>query len=114
MAFTQVLDDHGVLASIGSVRDAYDDALAESFVDSFKTELIADRVWRTRSQVALARVEWIGWVTTVAGGEPIGWFTPVRRHSALGDRPPLEFEQTELSRRTVPGLAGFAGSIPQM
>jgi hypothetical protein len=34
-----------VLASIGSVGDAFDNPLAESFVDSFKTELIADRVW---------------------------------------------------------------------
>jgi putative transposase len=48
-AFTQVLDDHRVLASIGSVGDAFDNALAESFVDSFKTELIADRVWRSRT-----------------------------------------------------------------
>jgi transposase InsO family protein len=46
-----------VLASVGSVGDAYDNALAESFVDSFKTELIADRVWRTRSQLELAVVE---------------------------------------------------------
>ena len=45
--YTQVLDDHQVLASVGSVGDAYDNALAESFVDSFKTELIADRVWRS-------------------------------------------------------------------
>ena len=45
-AFTQVLDDHHVLGSIGSVGDAYDNAMAESFVDTFKTELIADRVWR--------------------------------------------------------------------
>jgi transposase InsO family protein len=45
--YTQTLADHGVLASVGSVGDAYDNALAESFVDSFKTELIADRVWRT-------------------------------------------------------------------
>src|SRR4051812_737572 len=45
--FTQPLDDHQVLGSIGSVGDAYDNALAESFVDSFKTELIADRVWQT-------------------------------------------------------------------
>jgi transposase InsO family protein len=45
--YTQTLTDHGVLASVGSVGDAYDNALAESFVDSFKTELIADRVWRT-------------------------------------------------------------------
>jgi hypothetical protein len=43
-----------VLASVGSVGDAYDNALAESFVDSFKTELIADRTWRSRSQLELA------------------------------------------------------------
>ena len=87
---------------MGSVGDAYDNALAESFVDSFKTELIADRVWRTRSQLELAIVEWIG------------WFNTVRLHSAPGDRPPLEFEQTELSASTVPDLAGFAGSHTQM
>jgi len=46
--YTQTLDDHGVLASVGSVGDAYDNAMAESFVDSFKTELIADRVWPPR------------------------------------------------------------------
>jgi putative transposase len=41
--YTQTLNDHGVLASIGTVGDALDNAVAESFVDSFKTELIADR-----------------------------------------------------------------------
>jgi transposase InsO family protein len=51
-----------VLASVGSVGDAYDNALAESFVDTFKTELIADRVWRTRSQLELAIVEYVGWI----------------------------------------------------
>lgn len=55
------LADHGVLASIGSVGDAYDNAVAESFVDSFKTELIADRVWATRSQLELAVVEYVAW-----------------------------------------------------
>jgi len=61
-AFNEVLDDHAVLASIGSVGDAYDNATAESFVDSFKTELIADRVWRTQTQLELAVVvEWVGW-----------------------------------------------------
>ncbi len=44
--YTQVLDDHRVLASVGSVGDALDNAMAESFLDSFKTELIADRVWQ--------------------------------------------------------------------
>jgi transposase InsO family protein len=78
--FRQVLDDHDVLASIGSVGDAYDNALAESFVDSFKTELIADRVWRTRSQLELAIVEWVA------------WFNTERLHESLGDIPPAEFE----------------------
>ena len=79
-AFTQVLDDHGVLASIGTVGDALDNAMAESFVDSFKTELIADRVWRTRSQLELAIVEYVA------------WFNTTRLHEALGDRPPTEME----------------------
>jgi len=78
--FGQVLDDHGVLASIGSVGDACDNALAESFVDSFKTELIADRVWRTRTQLELAIVEYVA------------WFNNSRLHSALDDVPPAEFE----------------------
>lgn len=42
---------------LGSTVDAYDNALAESFVDTFKTELINDRVWRSRSQLELAIVE---------------------------------------------------------
>ena len=79
-AFAQVLDDHGVLASIGSVGDALDNALAESFVDSFKTELIADRVWHNRSQLELAIVEWVA------------WFNNDRLHESLGDRPPAEVE----------------------
>jgi putative transposase len=78
--YTQELTDHGVLASVGSVGDAYDNALAESFVDSFKTELIADRVWRTRSQLELAVVEYIA------------WFNNDRLHESLGDIPPAEFE----------------------
>ena len=71
-AFQQVLDDHHVLASIGSVGDAYDNAMAESFVDTFKTELIADRVWRTRAQLELAIVEWVA------------WFNNDRLHESLG------------------------------
>ena len=54
-----------MLGSIGSVGDAFDNAMAESFVDSFKTELIADRVWRTRSQLELAIVEFVGWFNAV-------------------------------------------------
>jgi putative transposase len=88
-AFTQVLDDHAVLASIGSVGDAYDNALAESFVDSFKTELIRDRVWQTRSQLELAIVEYVA------------WFNTTRLHEALGDRPPAEAEALYAARTVL-------------
>jgi putative transposase len=70
-----------VLGSVGSVGDGYDNAVAESFVDSFKTELIADRVWRTRDQLELAVVEYIG------------WYNGARLHERLGDIPPAEYEQ---------------------
>jgi putative transposase len=76
-----MLDDAGVLQSVGSVGDAYDNALAESFLDSFKTELIADRSWRTRSQLELAVVEYVA------------WFNDERLHEALDDRPPREVEE---------------------
>jgi putative transposase len=78
--YSQELDDHDVLASIGSVGDAYDNAMAESFVDTFKTELIADRVWRTQTQLELAIVAYVG------------WFNHQRLHSALADIPPAEHE----------------------
>jgi putative transposase len=78
--YNQELDDHDLLASIGSVGDAYDNAMAESFVDTFKTELIADRVWRTQTQLELAIVAYVG------------WFNHQRLHSALGDVPPAEHE----------------------
>jgi putative transposase len=85
--YTQTLADHQVLASVGSVGDAYDNALAESFVDSFTTELIRDRVWRSRSQLELAIVEYVA------------WFNNERLHSALGDVPPAEYEEVVESPR---------------
>jgi putative transposase len=75
-----VLDDHDVLQSVGSVGDALDNALAESFVDTIKTELIADRVWQTCGQLELAIVEYLG------------WFNDARLHESLGDLTPSEFE----------------------
>jgi putative transposase len=97
--YTQTLADHGVLASVGSVGDAYDNALAESFVDSFKTELIADRVWRSRSQLELATVEWVG------------WFNQERLHESLGDLPPAEFEALHAAREALDGSIPGDGSV---
>jgi Integrase core domain len=54
---------------------------SESFVDSYKAELIADRVWSSQAQVELATVAWVA------------WSNHDRLHSSLGDIPPVEFEQ---------------------
>jgi putative transposase len=78
--YTQALDDAGVLASVGSVGDAYDNAMAESFLDTFKTELVADRSWGSPSQLELAVVEYVS------------WFNHQRLHESLGDVSPVEFE----------------------
>jgi transposase InsO family protein len=89
--YTQTLEDNDVLGSVGSTGDAYDNAMAESFVDSFKTELITDRVWHSRSQLELAIVEYIS------------WFNESRLHENLGDRPPSEIEKlyAEKTRPTI-------------
>ena len=85
-----------MLGSIGSVGDALDNALAESFVDSFKTELIADRVWRTRTQLELAVVEYVG------------WFNHDRLHQAPGDVPPVEFERSRAAEAAISGNGSVA------
>lgn len=78
--YTQELNDHGALASVGSVGDAYDNAIAESFLDTFKTELVGDRSWRTRSQLELAVVEYVSRLNHE------------RLHESLGAVSPAEFE----------------------
>src|SRR5256714_3759661 len=98
--YTQTLDDHGVLASVGSVGDAYDNALAESFLDSFKTELITDRVWRSRNQLELAIVEYIG------------WYNGARPHESPGYIPPAPYEQQRPLRPTITLPGPNAGNQP--
>ena len=72
--------------------------MAESFLDSFKTELIADRVWRTRSQLELAVVEFVA------------WFNTGRLHSSLGYRTPAEVEAAWRSSITLQPLLAQAAS----
>jgi putative transposase len=96
---TQELTDHVVLGSIGTVGDAYDNALAESFVDSYKTELIADRVWRSRAELELATVAWVA------------WFNTTRLHGSLGDIPPVEFETLNAPNPADVSVAGTVASI---
>ena len=97
--YTQTLDDHALARSLGSTGDCYDNALAESFVDSFKTELIADRIWRSVDQAELAILEWVS------------WFNHDRLHSALGDVPPVEFEALHAAREALAGPISDDGSV---
>ncbi|MGH3711634.1 MAG: IS3 family transposase [Pseudonocardiaceae bacterium] len=77
--FAQHLIDSGVEASIGTVGDALDNALAESFIGLYKTELIKPRgPWHTIGEVDVA-----AWVD---------WYNNRRLHGACGGRPPVEFE----------------------
>ncbi|MFF2060941.1 transposase [Streptomyces sp. NPDC058200] len=71
----------GVTASVGSVADSYDNAMAEALNGSFKAEPIEHQgPWRDADQVERAVVQWVGWYNTE------------RLHSALDDLPPEEFE----------------------
>jgi putative transposase len=81
-AFTQRLIEAGVDASVGSVGDAYDNALAESTIGLYKAEKIRrEGPWRTLSDVELATLEWVD------------WFNHARLHSACGRLSPAQYEQ---------------------
>ena len=81
LALTERLAALGIRASIGTVADAYDNALAESTIGLFKTELSRRRgPWRTLDDVEIATLEWVD------------WFNNRRLHTELGDLPPAEHE----------------------
>ena len=76
----------GVDPSVGSVGDAYDNALAETTIGLFKAEMIEPRgPWKTVSDVELATLTWVD------------WFNHRRLHGACGDIPPVEFEANYLA-----------------
>jgi len=75
------LADAGAVASIGSVGDSYDNALAETVVGLYKTECVRhDGPFRGVDDLELATLSWIH------------WFNTSRLHSSLGDVPPIEYE----------------------
>ena len=82
IAFTERLADAGIDLSVGAVGDALDNALAESVIGLFKTELIHRHgPWRTVDQVEAATLGWVD------------WFNHHRLLEVNGDLPPIELEQ---------------------
>ncbi len=83
MVYGERLAELGVVPSIGSVGDSYDNALAETVNGAYKTELIrgpSQRPWKTVEDIELATLGWVHWHNTE------------RLHVYLGDVSPTEFE----------------------
>lgn len=81
LAFSQRLEDTGILGSMGTVGDALDNAVAESFYATLQTELLDRYSWPTRSKLRSAIFEYIE-----------AFYNRKRRHSSLEYLSPVEFE----------------------
>ena len=75
--YTERLTAAGVLPSVGSVGDSYDNALAETINGLYKTEVIRRRgPWRSLEAVEFATLEWVDWFNNRRLLEPIGNIPP--------------------------------------
>ncbi len=92
----------GVRPSMGSVGDAYDNAMAESFFATLECELIDRRVWETQTEARLAVFAWIE-----------GWYNPRRLHSALGYMSPTNFERKHNAQKSPPSEQPLQPASPQ-
>ena len=88
-AFGKRCQEAGVMPSIGSVGDAYDNAMAESFFATLERELLSRRRFRSAAEAKMAVFEWLE-----------GWYNPHRRHSSIGYRSPVNYERAHGHART--------------
>jgi transposase InsO family protein len=90
MRYTERLADAGIAPSVGSRGDSYDNALAESVIGLYKTEVIGRRDrWRSLEAVEFATLRWIDWFNHRRLLGPIGWV------------PPAEFEASYYQQASV-------------
>ena len=76
---------------MGSVGDAYDNAMAESFFSTFEAELLGHRRFASQSEARMACFSYIE-----------GWYNPARLHSGLGYRSPMTYETEREAALTEP------------
>ena len=81
LAFGKRCSEAGVRPSMGSVGDAYDNAMAESFFSTLEAELLSRRRFASHAEARMACFSYIE-----------GWYNPVRLHSGLGYRSPMAYE----------------------
>jgi len=82
VAFGKRCEEMSVRPSMGTVGDAYDNAMAESFFASLECELIDRRSWKSKTEARHAVFAWIE-----------AWYNPHRRHSGIGQQSPNNFER---------------------
>ncbi len=91
--YTERLAEAGIEPSVGSIGDSYDNALAESVIGLYKTELIRRRgPWRHIEAVELATLGWID------------WFNNRRLLEPIGNIPPVEFEAAYYQHQDAPAM----------
>jgi len=91
--YTDRLAEAGIEPSVGSVGDSYDNALAESVIGLYKTEVIRRRgPWRQLEAVEFATLEWVE------------WFNNRRLLTSIGDVPPVEYEQQYYRAQEAPAM----------
>jgi putative transposase len=86
IAFGKRCEEMGVRPSMGSVGDAYDNAMAESFFGSLERELLSRRTFKTKAEAKSALFTYIE-----------AWYNPKRRHSGIGYKSPNNFERSQLN-----------------
>ncbi len=92
--YTERLAEAGIEPSVGSVGDSYDNALAESVIGLYKTEVIRRRgPWRNLEAVEFATLEWVD------------WFNNRRLLTSIGDVPPAEYEERYYHAQEAPAMA---------
>jgi len=89
-AFGKRCQEMGVMPSMGSVGDAYDNAMAESFFATLEREVLQRRNFKTQAEARMAVFEWIE-----------GWYNPHRRHSSVGYLSPINFERRHISKQAA-------------
>ena len=91
--YTDRLDELGAAPSVSSKGDAYDNAMAEAWVATFKSELVDGRRFPSFEHAEHEVLHWIG------------FYNEERLHEALGDLPPVEYEQLNIRRDNTPILS---------
>jgi putative transposase len=87
MRYTDRLADAGIAPSVGSRGDSYDNALAESVIGLFKTEVIRRKgPWRHLEAVEFATLDWVDWFNTRRLLEPIGYVPPAEYEARHDER----------------------------